>query len=67
MTEGRLSRQSEFPPVPSHGSIFVYMVPPQNAMLARVTPVVVPSHNREFKIRRLRTTNYGWTSVVVCL
>ena len=23
--------------------------------------------NREFKIRRLRTTNYGWTSVVVCL
>ena len=22
---------------------------------------------REFKIRRLRTTNYGWTSVVVCL
>ena len=23
--------------------------------------------NREFKIRRLRTTNYGWTSVVLCL
>ena len=23
--------------------------------------------NREFKIRRLRTTNYGWTSVLVCL
>ena len=45
MTEGRLSRQSEFPPVPSHGSIFVYMIPPQNAMPARVTPVVVPSHN----------------------
>ena len=22
---------------------------------------------REFKIRRLRTTNYGWTSVFVCL
>ena len=22
---------------------------------------------REFKIRRLRTTNYGWTSVVLCL
>ena len=21
---------------------------------------------REFKIRRLRTTNYGWTSVVLC-
>ena len=23
--------------------------------------------NWEFKIRRLRTTNYGWTSVVLCL
>ena len=23
-------------------------------------------YNREFKIRRLRTTNYGWTSVVLC-
>ena len=23
--------------------------------------------NREFKLRRLRTTNYGWTSVVLCL
>ena len=22
---------------------------------------------REFKIRRLRTANYGWTSVVLCL
>ena len=22
--------------------------------------------NREFKIRRLRTTNYGWTNVVLC-
>ena len=22
---------------------------------------------REFKIRRLRTTNYGWTRVVLCL
>ena len=22
---------------------------------------------REFKIWRLRTTNYGWTSIVVCL
>ena len=25
------------------------------------------SFNREFKIQRLRTTNYGWTSVVLCL
>ena len=31
-------------------------------------PYVVGSFvNREFKIRRLRTTNYGWTSVFVCL
>ena len=26
-----------------------------------------PADIREFKIRRLRTTNYGWTSVVLCL
>ena len=29
--------------------------------------VVVEVDIREFKIRRLRTTNYGWTSVVLCL
>ena len=29
MTPGRLSRRGEFNPVPSHGSIFVYMIPPQ--------------------------------------
>ena len=28
MTPGRLSPQSEFTPVPSRGSIFVYMIPP---------------------------------------
>ena len=28
----------EFTPVPSHGSIFVYMIPTQNVMPARVTP-----------------------------
>ena len=27
MTLGRLSPRSEFTPVPSHGSIFVYMIP----------------------------------------
>ena len=39
MTLGRLSPKSEFTPVPSHGSIFyfVYMIPPQNVMPARVT------------------------------
>ena len=38
MTLGRLSPSNEFTPVPSHGSIFDYMIPPQNVMLARVTP-----------------------------
>ena len=40
MTPGRLSHQSEFTPVPisAHGSTFVYMIPPQNVMPARVTP-----------------------------
>ena len=47
MTPGRLSRRSEFPPVPSHGSTFVYMIPPQNVIPAEsprreFTPVVVP-------------------------
>ena len=30
MTPGRLSRRCEFTPVPSRGSVFVYMMPPQN-------------------------------------
>ena len=42
MTPGRLSPSNEFTPVPSHGSIFDYMIPPQNVMLERVTPVLVP-------------------------
>ena len=37
-TPGRLSPRREFAPVPSHGSIIVYMIPLQNAMSARVTP-----------------------------
>ena len=37
MTPRRLSRLREFTPVPSHGSIFVYMIPPQHVMPARVT------------------------------
>ena len=41
MTPGWLSPRSEFSPVPSHGSIFVYMVPPQNVMPAQVTPAWV--------------------------
>ena len=37
MTPGRLSRRREFTPVPSSGPVFVFMVPTQNAIPARVT------------------------------
>ena len=37
VTPRRLSPRSEFTLVPSCGSIFVYMIPPQNVMLARFT------------------------------
>ena len=51
MTPGRLSNRSELTPVPSHGSTFVYMIPPQNVMprdssRREFTAVVVPG--REF-------------------
>ena len=51
MTPGRLSPRREFTPVPSHGSIFGYMIPPQNVMprespRREFTPVLVPG--REF-------------------
>ena len=38
MTPGRLSHRGEFTPVPSHGSTFVYMIPPQKVMPVRVAP-----------------------------
>ena len=38
MTPGRLSHRDEFTPVPSHGSTFVYKIPPQKVMPARVAP-----------------------------
>ena len=38
MTQGRLSLRSEFTPVPSYGSTFVYLIPPQNVMPAWVHP-----------------------------
>ena len=40
---GELSRQSEFTPVPSHGSTFVYMIPPENVMPTWVTQARVHS------------------------
>ena len=41
MTLGRLLCWCKFTLVPSHGSTFVYMIPPQNAILAQVTPAWV--------------------------
>ena len=41
MTAGQLSRQCKFTRVPSHGSVFVYMIPPQNVMPVWVTPAWV--------------------------
>ena len=41
MTPEWLSPLSKFTPVPSHGSIFVYTIPPQNVMPARVTQLWV--------------------------
>ena len=51
MIPGQLSPQSEFTPVPSHASIFVYMIPPQiscwsESTRREFTPVLVPG--REF-------------------
>ena len=41
MISGRLSSRCEFTPVPSYGSVFVYMIPTQNVMLALVIPARV--------------------------
>ena len=41
MIPGRLSSSSEFTPVPSCGSAFVCMVPPENVIPERVIPVRV--------------------------
>ena len=38
MISGRLSSRREFTPVPSYGSVFVYMIPTQNVMPVRVIP-----------------------------
>ena len=41
MISGRLSSRREFTTVPSYGSLFVYMIPTQNVMPARVIPARV--------------------------
>ena len=38
MIPGRLSSRREFTPVPSYGSVFVYVIPTQNVIPARVHP-----------------------------
>ena len=45
-TGATFALERRFTPVPSHGSIFVYMIPPQNVMPARVTPAWVHSGSR---------------------
>ena len=41
MISGQLSSRREFTPVLSYGSVFVYMIPTQNVMPARVIPARV--------------------------
>ena len=41
MISGRLSSRREFTQVPSYDSVFVYMIPTQNVMPARVIPARV--------------------------
>ena len=41
MISGRLSSRREFTPVPSYGSVLVYMIPTQNVVPARVIPARV--------------------------
>ena len=44
MISGRLSTRREFTPVSSYGSVFVYIIPTQNVMPARVIPArVIPA------------------------
>ena len=69
MTPGQLSHSRKITLVPSHGSTFVYMIPPQNDMPPRVTPVVVPgqeihsstkSRNVSCKINAKQTPVLEW-------
>ena len=39
MISGRLLHRREFTPVPPLSSVFVYMIPPKNVILGRLTPV----------------------------
>ena len=52
MTMGRISRRREFTPVPSRGSVFVYMIPSPR-YLTKVNPSV-----EAFKTDRVSHHNY---------
>ena len=55
MISGRLSSRREFTPVPSYGSVFVYMTPTQNVMPARVIPARV--HHGSYAGARFSSRN----------
>ena len=57
MTSGRHSRRREFTQVPSPDSIFVYMIPPQNAMPGRYgvkSPPKIRGTQREYSSKPLK-------------
>ena len=56
MTPGRLSRRRKFTPVPSHDSIFVYMIPPQNVTPAWVHGLLYLAENFT-SVRNLATVS----------
>ena len=51
----------------NHGEVSLVMCCALQSHETAVQWLVYCAIIREFKIRRLRTTNYGWTSAVVCL
>ena len=53
----RESYRREFTPVPSYGSVFVYMIPTQNVMPARVIPARVHSGSLLWLCIRSHDTN----------
>ena len=63
MTPARLSFRYEFTPVPSCGSVFVYMTPPQNLTLERVIPVRVHPGSCTGAKFSLRYENSFWCRV----
>ena len=66
MIPGRLSFGYEFTPVPSCGSVFVYMIPAQNLVPERVIPVRVHPGNctgARFSFRYENSSRYHVNAV----